>query len=98
MTADSRVHLVLQDESDLQVCRRANLPDERLHLFSSLQPWVDFLQSCDLCLTARLHGAQVAVLAKTPSLLIVTDCRIEELAKSMALNWIAVDHPDLPIY
>ena len=96
MAADSRVHLVVQDESDLQACRRANLPEERLHLFSSLQPWVDFLQSCDLCLTARVHGAQVAVLAKTPSLLIVTDCRMEELAKSMALNWIAVDHPELP--
>ena len=92
---DPRVHVVLQDASDIQACSAAGLPNERLHMFCDLNEWIAFLKSCDVCITARLHGAQAAVLAMTPVLLIATDSRMEELAQRMALNWIAMDDPEL---
>ena len=95
LAQDPRVHVVLQDASDLEACLAAGLPDERVHMFCDLNEWIAFLKSCDVCITARLHGAQVAVLAMTPVLLIATDSRMEELAQRMALNWTAMDDPDL---
>ena len=95
LAQDPRAHVVLQDASDLEACLAAGLPDERVHMFCDLSEWIAFLKSCDVCITARLHGAQVAVLAMTPVLLIATDSRMEELAQRMALNWIAMDDPDL---
>lgn len=95
LAQDPRVHVVLQDASDIQSCSAMGLPDERVHMFCDLNEWIAFLKSCDVCITARLHGAQVAVLAMTPVLLIATDSRMEELAQRMALNWIAMDDPDL---
>ena len=95
LAQDPRVHVVLQDASDIDACFAAGLPDERVHMFCDLSEWIAFLKSCDVCITARLHGAQVAVLAMTPVLLIATDSRMEELAQRMALNWIAMDDPDL---
>ena len=93
LAQDPRAHVVLQDASDLEACLAAGLPDERVHMFCDLSEWIAFLKSCDVCITARLHGAQVAVLAMTPVLLIATDSRMEELAQRMALNWIAMDDP-----
>ena len=95
LAQDPRVHVVLQDASDIQACSDAGLPDERVHMFCDLSEWIAFLKGCDVCITARLHGAQVAVLAMTQVLLIATDSRMEELAQRMALNWIAMDDPDL---
>ena len=95
LAQDPRVHVVLQDASDIQACSDAGLPDERVLMFCDLSEWIAFLKSCDVCITARLHGAQIAVLAMTPVLLIATDSRLEELAQRMALNWMAMDDPDL---
>ena len=95
LAEDPRVHVVLQDLTDLEACRQLGLPQERLHMFCDLDAWVAFLRGCDLCISARIHGSQVAMLAMTPFLLIATDSRIEELAQQMALPCIRSDDPEL---
>ena len=95
LAQDPRVHVVLQDPSDLEACRNLGLPQERLHMFCDLDSWVAFMRGCDLCISARLHGSQVAMLAMTPFLLIATDSRIEELAQQMALPYIRSDDREL---
>lgn len=95
LAEDPRVHVVLQDLSDLEACRQLGLPQERLHMFCDLDAWVAFMRGCDLCISARIHGSQVAMLAMTPFLLIATDSRIEELAQQMALPCIRSDDQGL---
>ena len=95
LAQDPRVHVVLQDLSDLEACRNLGLPQERLHMYCDLDAWVAFMRGCDLCISARLHGSQVAMLAMTPFLLIATDSRIEELAQQMALPCIRSDDREL---
>ena len=95
LAVDPRVHVVLQDLTDLQACRQLGLPEDRLHMFCDLDDWVAFLRGCDLCISARIHGCQVAMLAMTPFLLIATDSRIEELAQQMALPCIRSDDQEL---
>lgn len=87
---DSRIHIIMQDESDIIVCRK--LPSERKHIFSNINTWVDFCKNFDLCISARIHGSLIAMDANIPTILIYTDSRIYELANSMHfLNNVSAD-------
>ena len=84
---DSRVNVIMQDATDIKNC--SNIPPSRKHIFSSIESWNSFLKTCDFCLSARIHGNQMCILAETPSILIATDSRIKELAESMSIPYIA---------
>ena len=46
----------------------------------NVQGWIDFLKKIDLSFGARLHGNIMATIAGTPSIMIVKDGRMRELA------------------
>lgn len=53
--------------------------------------WIDFMKDMDLAVGARLHGNITATIAGTPSLLLIKDARMKELAEYHNLTHLSED-------
>eukprot|EP00223_Ostreococcus_mediterraneus_P001316 CAMPEP_0179717058 /NCGR_PEP_ID=MMETSP0938-20121108/2191_1 /TAXON_ID=548131 ORGANISM="Ostreococcus mediterraneus, Strain clade-D-RCC1107" /NCGR_SAMPLE_ID=MMETSP0938 /ASSEMBLY_ACC=CAM_ASM_000576 /LENGTH=876 /DNA_ID=CAMNT_0021590805 /DNA_START=1583 /DNA_END=4213 /DNA_ORIENTATION=+ len=58
---------------------------ERLIYFTEPPEWINFLLEFDAMLGARIHGTMAGIAAGIPSLIVPTDMRTEELAKTMLI-------------
>ena len=64
---------------------------ERMTVYWSVEEWLDAMREVDCVIGTRLHGSIAALLAGTPSLLIVHDTRTEEVARHFALPSVRLD-------
>lgn len=62
--------------------------NDRVRYFLNAKTWIDFLKGADLSIGARLHGNITATIAGTPSILLVKDARMRELAEYHQLTYI----------
>lgn len=62
----------------------------RVHarLFDNIPSWLNCLRSVDIVVSARLHGAQLAIQAGTPALCVALDARQVELCDLMRIPYI----------
>ena len=83
--------VVLQSNGDygtLEFLRQAagfRLPAQRLQFFYDVPAWISAMEACDVALHFRIHGMMATIAAGTPSVIISTDYRVEELAEVMRL-------------
>lgn len=62
--------------------------NDRVRYFLNAKSWIDFLKGVELSVGARLHGNITATIAGTPSILLVKDARMRELAEYHQLTYI----------
>jgi Polysaccharide pyruvyl transferase len=67
---------------------------ERMTVYWTVEEWLDAMREVDCVIGTRLHGTIAALLAGTPSLLIVHDTRTEEVARHFALPRVRLDEID----
>lgn len=68
--------------------------ENRARFFLNVPSWLDFLKSVDFSFGARLHGNIAAVISGTPSLMLVKDKRMNELAEYHGLTCVNADEID----
>lgn len=57
-------------------------------VFFNVDSWLDYLKRKEFCVGTRIHGTVAALLAGTPSTLIVHDSRTEEMAITMHIPYV----------
>jgi polysaccharide pyruvyl transferase WcaK-like protein len=60
--------------------------------FGSLQAWMEFLSSQDLVIGKRIHGSMAALQLGIPSILLSHDSRTKELAQTLKIPSIDLQH------
>ncbi|UCC54363.1 MAG: polysaccharide pyruvyl transferase family protein [Anaerolineaceae bacterium] len=82
-------------QNDLQTLRsfQARIPDLKvvLHEPSSAQDVAQILSQCDLVMAERLHALVLASILKKPFVALIYDVKVEQLAKYMQMEGLAVD-------
>lgn len=66
--------------------------ENRVRFPLNAKSWIDFMKNVDLAVGARLHGNITATIAGTPSLLIVKDARMKELAEYHNLTYVSEEN------
>ncbi len=66
--------------------------EDRVRFFVNVHEWLEFMRTRDFVFGTRLHGNITAVIAGTPSLMIVKDKRMRELAEFHGLCYIKDNH------
>lgn len=83
--------VVLQSHGDygtlryLQKLTGFKLPEQRMAFFYDVPAWISAMEACDVAVHFRIHGTMATIAAGTPSVIISTDYRVEELAEVMRL-------------
>lgn len=65
--------------------------DVKTKIFNNVEEWFDFTASVDLILSARIHGGMAGIARSTPTVVIPTDLRIQELADTMKIPQLAFE-------
>lgn len=69
----------------------------RLRFFMNVPTWLEFMKGADFAFGSRLHGNISAIIAGTPSILVVKDTRTRELSDYHHLNCVDVQElKDMP--
>ncbi len=57
-------------------------------LFPNVPAWMEYLQTCDIQIGTRIHGASLALQSGTPALCIAHDARQQELCETLGIPWV----------
>lgn len=91
--------MVVQDKRDLATIEKAaielgmRVPANKVRFFYSLEEWKQTICTFDATIGARIHGSMIAFVCPIPMLVIPIDMRVEELATSMKIPHMRMDHP-----
>lgn len=67
---------------------------EKMKVFFNIPDWLDYLKDMDFIVSTRLHGTIAALIAGTPTLLIVHDSRTREMAEIMGIPSVPAEDID----
>lgn len=81
----------MQNKDDMNKLAEFGLPQKYLSQsfhFHNTSKWKETLSSFDVMISARIHGAMMAIFAEVPAFLVSTDYRIKELADYMHIPYL----------
>jgi len=85
--------VIIQVKNDFNILREWELEKHaRNATFSNVEEWFKLTESVDLVLTARIHGGMAGIARGTPTILIPTDLRIQELADTMMIPQLPMEY------
>lgn len=76
--------IIMQDVRDVHASGLSSSSDKVVD-FKEVESWKTFLQSFDLLVSGRIHGAMMGIYAGIPTIVVADDYRIRELSERMYL-------------
>lgn len=76
-------------QSQIALTNDQNL-SKYVHHFSYIPDWYKFLKTFDYCISPRIHGGLMAIMAEIPTTFIAIDGRVEEMCDTFKLPHISI--------